>query len=405
MTRLLLLVPSTTYRAGPFTDAARALGVDVTIACEEQQTLTGLLPEALLTLLFGDPQAAATAAVEFAREHPLDAVLAVDDGATEAAAAIAAALGLRHHPPAAVAAARDKLRCREVLAGAGLPQPRCWLVADDAAPEAPPFPCIIKPRQLSASQGVMRADDAGELREALARLRALLVQPAVARVAGEGLLLEEYIPGAEVAVEALARDGAVEVLEVFAKPDLGEGPFFPEETYVAPAGHDAAQRELVAATTARAAAALGLSEGAIHAELRLHDGRAWVIDIAGRSIGGLCASVLRFDGVSLEELLLRHALGRTLPPLERDGSAVGVRMFYPPRAGTLRSIKGQATAEAVAGITGIRITAHRGQELQPPPEGGAYLGFIFAAGETAAEVVAALAAAAAKLDIRVDGQS
>ena len=403
--RLLLLIPSTTYRASPFTDAARALDVDVTIACEEQQTLTGLLPEALLTLPFGDPQAAAVAAGEFAREHPLDAVLAVDDGATEAAAAIAEVLGLRHHPPAAVAAARDKLRCREVLTDVGLPQPRCWLVTDDAAPEAPPFPCIVKPRQLSASQGVMRADDAGDLHDALARLRALLAQPAVARVAGEGLLLEEYIPGREVAVEALARDGAVEVLEIFAKPDLGEGPFFPEETYVAPAGLDDAQRKLVAETTARAAAALGLSEGAIHAELRLHDGRAWVIDIAGRSIGGLCASVLYFGGVSLEEVLLRHALGRTLPSLERDGNAVGVRMLYPPRAGKLNAVRGQAAAGAVAGVTGLRITAHRGQELLPPPEGGAYLGFIFAAGETAAEVVAALAVASAKLDIRVDGQS
>ncbi len=403
--RLLLLVPSTTYRAGPFTDAARVLGVDVTIASEEPSTLEGLQPGALLTLPFGEPEAAAAAAVEFAREHPLDAVLAVDDGATEAAAAIAVALKLRHHPPAAVTAARDKLRCRKVLAGAGLPQPRCWMVADGDAPEAPPFPCVVKPRQLAASQGVMRADNAGELRDALTRLRALLAQPAVARVAGEGLLLEEYIPGPEVAVEALARDGAVEVLEVFAKPDLGEGPFFPEETYVAPAGLSGAQRELVAATTARAATALGLREGAIHAELRLHDGRAWVIDIAGRSIGGLCASVLRFSGVSLEELLLRRALGSTLPPLKRDGDAVGVRMLYPPRAGKLRAVRGQSAAEAVTGVTGIRITAHRGQELLPPPEGGAYLGFIFAVGETAAEVVAALAAAAAKLDIRVDGQS
>jgi biotin carboxylase len=405
MARLLLLVPSTTYRAGPFTNAARALGVDVTIACEEQQTLMGLLPGALLTLPFGDPQAAAAAAVEFAREHPLDAVLAVDDGATEAAAAIAVALGLRHHPPVAVAAARDKLRCREVLAGAGLPQPRCWLLTDGEALEAPPFPCIVKPRQLSASQGVMRADDAGELRDALARLRALLAQPAVARVAGEGLLLEEYIPGPEVAVEALARDGAVEILEIFAKPDMGEGPFFPEETYVAPVGLDGEQRELVAATTARAAAALGLNEGAIHAELRLHDGKAWVIDIAGRSIGGLCASVLSFKGVSLEELLLRHALGRKLPSLKRDGAAVGVRMLYPPSAGTLRSVRGLAAAETVAGVTGLRITAHRGQELLPPPEGGTYLGFIFASGENAAEVVAALSEAAGKLDIRVDGQS
>ena len=164
-------------------------------------------------------------------------------------------------------------------------------------------------------------------------------------------------------------------------------------------------RELVAATTAHAAAALGLNEGAIHAELRLHDGRAWVIDIAGRSIGGLCASVLSFKGVSLEELLLRHALGRKLPSLKRDGAAVGVRMLYPPSAGTLRSVRGLAAAETVAGVTGLRITAHRGQELLPPPEGGTYLGFIFASGENAAEVVAALSEAAGKLDIQVDGQS
>ena len=418
MDRLLLLVPTTTYRAAPFSDAARALGVAVTIASEEPSTLEELRPAELLTLDFSRPEAAAEQASAFAHQHPLQAVLAVDDGATEAAAAIAEQLGLRHHSREAVAAARDKLRCREVLGAADLPQPAWRLVSDGDDPvevarelaaggnaragaAVVGFPCVLKPRRLAASQGVIRANDSDEFAAALARLRALLAEPAVGRLAGDGVVVERYIPGREVALEALACSGTVEILEIFDKPGLGEGPFFPEETYVAPAALSPEERRRLVATVQRAAAALGLSEGAIHAELRLHNGEAWVIEIAGRSIGGLCASVLRFSGMPLEEILLRRALGRELPPLERDGSAVGVRMLYPPRAGKLRVVEGQSAAEVVEGVTGVRITAHRGQRLAPPPEGGTYLGFIFGAGETPEAVVQALALAASKLRVEM----
>ena len=418
MDRLLLLVPTTTYRAAPFSNAARALGVAVTIASEEPSTLEELRPTELLTLDFSRPETAAEQAAAFAQQHPLQAVLAVDDGATEAAAAIAERLELRHHSREAVAAARDKMHCREVLEAAGLPQPAWRLVADNDDPvevsrelatrgdtrvEAAVvgFPCVLKPRRLAASQGVIRANDTDEFVSALARLRALLAKPAVGRLAGDGVLVERYISGREVAVEALACDGTIEILEIFDKPGLGKGPFFPEETYVAPTALPSEERQQLASTVQRATTALGLSEGAIHAELKLHDGKAWVIEIAGRSIGGLCASVLRFSGMPLEEILLLRALGRRLPPLERDGSAVGVRMLYPPRAGKLRAVEGVHMAEAIEGVTGVRIAAHRGQMLIPPPDGGMYLGFIFGAGKTPEMVERALALAANELRVEM----
>ena len=416
MDRLLLLVPSTTYRAAPFSNAARALDVAVTIASEEPSTLEELRPRELLTLDFSTPETAAEQAAAFAQQHPLQAVLAVDDGATEAAAAIAERLELRHHSREAVATARDKLHCREVLEAAGLPQPAWRLVTDsdnpfevsrelatcgDSRVEATGvgFPCVLKPRRLAASQGVIRANDADEFVSALARLRTLLKEPAIGRLAGDGVVVERYISGREVAVEALACNGTVKIVEIFDKPDLGKGPFFPEETYVAPAALSLEERQQLASTVQRAATALGLSEGAIHAELKLHDGKVWVIEIAGRSIGGLCASVLRFSGIPLEEILLLQALDRELPPLERDGSAVGVRMLYPPRAGKLRVVEGLDMVERIDGVTGVRITAHRGQMLVPPPDGGMYLGFIIGAGETPEAVVQALALAANKLDV------
>jgi hypothetical protein len=115
------------------------------------------------------------------------------------------------------------------------------------------------------------------------------------------------------------------------------------------------------------------------------------LEIAPRSIGGLCSRTLRFgDGRSLEELLLRHALGLETEGLGRENCAAGVMMIPIPKAGILRQVTGQDDARRVSGIEDVRITIPPGQEVVPLPEGSRYLGFIFARDSTPERVELAL---------------
>jgi len=409
MPRLLLLLPTTTYRTEDFVEAATGLGVDLVCASERPSTLEGAVPDHLLTIDFADPAAAADTAAKFAARRPLDAVVGVDDLTAITAAAIAERLGLRANVVAAVTAARDKFQMRQCLAAAGVRVPRFRRIAlkDDPvlAARGVAFPCVLKPLALSASRGVIRADNIDQFMAAFKRISALLTREDV-EVTGDAaqfLLAEQYIAGLEVALEGLLVDGKLNSLALFDKPDPLVGPFFDETLYVTPSRLPADVQDAVRATTAAACAALGLREGPIHAELRVNEDGPWILEVAARSIGGLCSRTLRFGtGMSLEELILRQALGLTLPSLEREGRAAGVAMLPVPRRGTLRAMAGVEEARAVANVEDIAITVHVGQALEPLPEGWQYLGFIFARADTPEIVEQALRDAQARLSFTID---
>ena len=397
MPRVLLLLPTSTYRAPDFVRAAAHLGVDVVVGSEEEQALAADMGDRAVVVPLSDPSAAAEVIVALDGRTPIDAVVAVDDQGVLVAAVAGERLGFPHNPPEAVAATRDKASMRAMLAAAEVPQPR-FAVVDEAGVEDGPlpdvgYPCVVKPTGLSASQGVIRADDADTARAAAARVRAITDSP---------LMVEEYVPGVEVAVEGMLREGTLEVLAVFDKPDPLVGPYFEETIYVTPSRLPEATRARVDELTGRACAALGLVEGPIHAELRIDGDRVWVIEVAARSIGGLCARALRFGaGIALEELVLRHALRMPLDGLAREQTASGVMMLPIPRAGVLREVRGQDEARGVPGVTGLEITVPRGRRVQPLPEGDRYLGFLFARGDTPAGVEASLRAAHAVLDVDI----
>ena len=398
MARVLLLLPTRTYRARDFMEAAYRLGVEVVVGSERRQVFAPLFPGGHLRLDFLRPRQAVRSIATFARSHPLDAIVAVDDEGTVLAAAAAKALGLPHNPVAAVAATRNKHRLRRKVAAAGLLSPRFerLSIEDDPVRSAQrmPFPCVLKPLHLSASRGVMRADDAEQFVVAFERLVTLLRTPNVVQRGGRlarHILVEAFIPGAEVALEGLLVDGELIVLAVFDKPDPLDGPFFEETLYVTPSRLPADVQADIAAQTARAAAAIGLREGPVHAEWRVNGHGAWLIEIAARSIGGLCSRALRFGaGVSLEDLILMHASGAAVETCERERAAAGVTMLPIPRRGVLHAVDGQEAARRVPGIVALTMTIAIGQEVVPLPEGVQYLGFLFARGDTPEAVEASL---------------
>jgi biotin carboxylase len=265
-----------------------------------------------------------------------------------------------------------------------------------------PFPVVVKPLRLSGSRGVIRADDAEAFARAWERTRQILLREGES-IADGGLLVERYLPGVEVALEGLLTGGELRTLALFDKPDPLEGPFFEETIYVTPSRMPEATQAAISARTAEAAAALGLREGSVHAELRINDEGVWLIEMAGRSIGGLCSTILEFGaGISLEELILRHAVRLPLPSTERAGAAAGVMMIPIPKGGILRGVSGMEESAAVPGVTGVEITAPLNQPLTPLPEGASYLGFIFARGETPPDAERALRDAHARLAFRIE---
>jgi biotin carboxylase len=400
MPRVLLLLPTKTYRAKDFLAAAGRLGVDVVVGSERRQAMADAMGDRAIVVPLGNVDAAVDIIVALHDRLSLDAVLAVDDQGVAVAAAASARLGLAHNPVDAVAATRDKAVLRARLAAAAVAQPNYGLVAPGqsvaAAAAQVGYPCVVKPVSRSGSQGVIRVDDDVQAVAAVDRVRAI-VGPL------EPVLVEGFVVGAEVAVEGLLVAGALQVLAVFDKPNSLDGPFFEETIYVTPSCQPALVQVSLAATVASAAAALGLREGPVHAELRVGaDGRPVVIEVAARSIGGLCSRALRFGpGISLEEVIVRHAVGAGLDGLRREAQASGVMMLPIRAAGVLVKVSGQAEALAVDGVVGLEISIPTGRPVVPLPEGDRYLGFVFARGPTPADVELALRRAEAALDVVV----
>jgi hypothetical protein len=451
MTRLLLLATTTGYQTRSFGEAAEQLGVELVFATDRCHLIEDPWQDHAIPIRFHDEDASVAAILDSAGLRPLDGLLVVGDRPTVIAARVAERLGLPWHPAEGAAAARHKERTRERLRDAGMPVPWWFSVGLHDQPSTPQasgarlmdpsaighepsaisrqplmYPCVVKPVSLSGSRGVMRADDRAAFGAVFERLRALMRSAEVRAERNEAhdtVLVEGFIPGREYAVEALLHRGVLRVLAIFDKPDPLDGPFFEETIYVTPSSASAPLQALIVEAVTRAALALGLYHGPVHAECRVNDRGVFVLEVAARPIGGLCARALRFSPapspesspeslipltpepkplIPLEELLLRHALGEDPAMWRRERGASGVMMIPIPRRGIYRGVDGIEAARQAPGVDDVRITAKADQLLVPLPEGASYLGFIFARGVDSSEVDRALRDAHARLVFTID---
>jgi biotin carboxylase len=421
MPRVLILSTTTGYQLRSFGDAAADLGVELMFATDRCHSLDDPWRDAAVAVRFHEEDASVAAVVAAAADRPVDGVIAVGDRPVVLAARAAEALGLPWHSPDAARASTHKRLSRERMAAAGLPVPGYISTTVDADPtgmsKQARYPAVIKPVSLSGSRGVSRVDTPEALVEAFQRVATLLSRPEIRalRTGSEHeILIEDFIAGREYAVEGLMSSGEFSCLAIFDKPDPLDGPFFEETIYVTPARAEAGVGRTIVAAVGAAAAALGLTHGPIHAECRVSPSgtaggppRVHVLEVAARPIGGLCSRVLRFtstrlSSVSLEHVLLTHALGERAMPA-RDELAAAVMMIPIPRRGFLRSVMGEDRARAVPHVEDVRITAKQDQLLEPLPEAGSYLGFVFARAPLPSEAEAAVREAHQRLEFTVDG--
>lgn len=415
MPRVLLVASTTGYQVRSYGEAAEQNGVDLFLATDRCHVLEDPWRDGAIAVRFDDPSGAIEAVRRATGDRPLDAVTAVGDHPATLAAVVSEALGLRGHPVDAVLAAGNKLSTRERFRSHALPVPWFHPFSNDVSPvevldSDVQFPCVIKPLSMAGSRGVMRVDTPDGLQRALQRLRDLLARPDVRALrdpSNDALLVEGFVPGPEMAVEGVVTAGELQMLSVFDKPDPLNGPFFEETIYVTPSGAGPDGVDRLRRAVQQAVRALGLRDGPIHAECRVNAAGVFVLEVAARPIGGLCARTLRFDTpqgelVTLEALLLRHALGESVADYRREASAAGVMMIPIPGRGRFKRARGLRAARAVDHIEDLVVTAKLDQQIQPPPEGNSYLGFIFARAEEPRQVEAALRHAHAQLEFEID---
>ena len=421
MRRALLIATTTGYQIRSFGEAADKLGVRLVFASDRCDRLEDPWWDQAIPVRFYEEEQSVNAVLSACNGAPPNGIVAVGDRPAVLAARLARAFGLDGHPPEAAAASRNKLATRRALKAAGLPTPWFESMPIDTNPhdlsDRVPYPAVVKPLALSGSRGVVRANNAVEFVAAFDRLRRLLEMPDV-RIerdeAHERAIVEAFIPGAEYAVEGLLDRGVFRLLAIFDKPDPLDGPFFEETIYLTPSTAPPETQRRIAAAVTTACAAIGLHHGPVHAECRLDGTRVYVLEVAARPIGGLCSRALRFvdntrgprdgthEAASLEEVLLRHALGEDVSAYARERTAAGVMMIPIPKPGIYRCVDGVEEAKTVAGIEDVRITAKLDARLVPLPEGKSYLGFIFARGAEPRAVDHALREAHARLRFVID---
>lgn len=378
MKRVLLVAATTGYQVREFAEAARALDVELILATDRCHILENPWGDDAAPIRFEDPEPGIDA---LAARGPFDGILAVGDQPACVAAQAAERLKLRFHPAEAARVAANKLLSRERFRAAGMLVPEFRRMSPaDALTAGVRFPCVLKPLDSSASRGVIRADNREEFIEAAQR---------IARMQDGDLLVEDYIPGREFALEGVVTAGSLQTVALFDKPDPLEGPYFEETIYLTPSREPEHMQRQIREPAQAAVTALGLRDGPVHAEMRVNDQGVWILEAAARPIGGLCARVLRFaaPNFTLERLLLRHALGEDVSSATLAPGSHGVMMIPIPHAGVYRGVQGLEDARRVPGVEDIVITAKEGQELLPLPEGSTYLGFLFVRDRSAALVL------------------
>ena len=406
MARLLLLIPTTSYRVKDYMNAAHKAGVGVTIGSDEESVLNAFQSSGILQLKFNDLNESIEKIKTFHKRYPINSIIGVEEQTCLLAVKALEQLGLPHNSIGSIKASINKYLFRNTLKKNGLPNPnfQCLKPNHDirTLANSTDYPCVLKPVNRSASQGVIRANDPREFVAAYQRIASL--------VSGEDIIVEDFLPGQEVALEGLLTDGELKTLAIFDKPEPLDGPYFEETIYVTPSQHPIVIQDRLHQIVQQAANALGLTEGPVHAELRIRDQEStvneqgpWLIELAARSIGGLCSRSLMFEGGrSLEELIISHALKEPIGCVNREKLASGVMMIPIPKAGILKSVEGDIDARALKHVKDLQISIKIGQKLTPLPEGKQYLGFIFAKAESPKEVQASLRAAHSRLRFEID---
>jgi biotin carboxylase len=377
---VLLIAPAGSYRVTPYVNAALSLGIELIVVSNSEHSLITAVAEGI-TVDFSDPAQALSKILSAISQFNILCVIATDDACVELSSQIAKCLKLPHNSTTATRLTHRKDLARQALKKAGCNTPLFQLIeikkTADTLLEIP-FPLVIKPLSLSGSRGVIRANNRNEFLNACSRIDSILEKAGAIGIAREQLLVESYLDGPEFAVEGFLIDANFHLLTIFDKPEPLSGPFFEETYYITPGQLDDQSKQALITEVSKCCAAYGLTQGPVHAEARITESGAVLLELAARTIGGQCGQLIEFSlQQKLEELVIQGMCGH-LPELTNKADAAGVLMIPITASGILKRVEGLTDAMQVDFIKDVEIHIREGYELVPLPEGSSYLGFIFA---------------------------
>jgi len=396
---VLLVAPSGSYRIAAYTRAAHELGMPILVVSNSAHSLVSQVASGI-TVDFSRPEQAYAEIVAAIGDLQVACVLATDDSCVALCSRIAAFLGLRQNSTDAALLTQRKDLARDALSAAGCNTPayqRIEIASASPAGLTVDYPLVLKPLGLSASRGVIRANNDAEYMTAVARIDAILEATGQQGILREQILLESYIDGAEYAIEGFMVDGQFRLLTIFDKPEPLTGPYFEETYYLTPSLLETRQKSALIEEVARCCAAYGLAQGPVHAEARLSTSGPVLLELAARTIGGQCGQLIEFSlQCKLEELVIQGMCGLT-PATAAVAESAGVLMIPITDSGILKRVEGLTAALQTEHVRDIEIHINPGYELIPLPEGASYLGFIFAQAPDYQQTYTALKSAYSKL--------
>ena len=377
---VLLIAPSGSYRIAPYLGAAKSLGMKILVVSNSQHSL---VPEvaAGITVDFENIDDAIEIILAAIQTLSIRCVFATDDSCVEISSHIAQILKLPHNKPEAAALTHRKDLARKALKAGGCNTPEFQVISLDMVEKfASPidYPVVIKPLALSASRGVIRADNDEQMISACSRIEGILASAGQSGYIRDHILVESYLDGAEFAVEGFIIQGEFHLLTIFDKPEPLTGPFFEETYYLTPTQLDCRQQTELVNEVRQCCKAYGLEQGPVHAEARITKSGIVLLELAARTIGGQCGQLIEFSlQQKLEEIVIQGMCG-IKPELPNNPQAAGVMMIPVTNSGILKRVEGLTNALEIPYIEDIEIHIREGYELIPLPEGSSYLGFIFA---------------------------
>ena len=242
---------------------------------------------------------------------------------------------------------------------------------------------VLKPIYGTASKSVIKIESFQENKVAVEKL--------MQDCSDQDLIIEEFVDGSEYALEGNLINSELNKIVIFDKPINYKEPYFEESIYIAPTGlPDKTQKEIVN-LIGKACKKLGLENGPVHVEFKIHNKEIFIIEINPRMIGGLCSRCLSFGlfKTSLEEIALHAFLNNELKSIDLLSNFVGVLMIPTPISGKFISIN-KNELESIPNVSGVEITVSENSNLLEPPFGDKYLGFVFSQGDSKEKVMESL---------------
>ena len=381
MKKLLLVIPENSYKSNDFVTSAEKLDLDFLVITDSQQ-VSGQFSDTVIIHSFDKELE------NDVREKLQDVthILPVDHSALKFSAYLVDLLNAKGNNTKSINTAMNKFESRNIFNS--ISEIKIQNAIVNKIEDIEIFinengTSVLKPIYGTASKSVIKVESFQENKAEVEKL--------MQDCSDQDLIIEEFVDGSEYALEGNLINSELNKIVIFDKPINYKEPYFEESIYIAPTEiPDKTQKEIVN-LIGKACKKLGLENGPVHVEFKIHNKEIFIIEINPRMIGGLCSRCLSFGlfKTSLEEIALHAFLNNELKSIDLLSNFVGVLMIPTPISGKFISIN-KNELESIPNVSGVEITVSENSNLLEPPFGDKYLGFVFSQGDSKEKVMESL---------------